>query len=406
MPVANDNEFPLFPPPRDMTRPLDPPPEVLAWQKECPVRKTRIWSGNEAWLVTKYADARVVFTDGRFSVDPRRPGFPEKSAAYSEVLGKDRNLRTMDMPEHQVQKRMLNRDFTYKRVEAMRPAIQQKVDSLLDAMLAKGPPADIVTDLAVPVPTLVICELLGIPYADRDYFIDRALTCLSSAVSADAAARAGQELYDYTDRLLDSKDREPKDDLLSRLVVEQLRTGALSRKDIVELARFMLIAGQDTTATTIALGVVAMMQYPDQWKLLCEEPSLVENAVEEILRFVSPTHLGRRRVAIADIEVGGQLIQANEGVIIANHVADRDESVFPDPNTFDIRRKNANATMAFGSGIHQCLAQGLARVELQLVFGTLARRLPGLRLAVPFEQLQFNENANVISVRSVPVAWD
>jgi len=404
--MAQESDLPLFPAPRDPARPLDPPPDTLAWQGQCPVRKVRIWNGAEAWLVTRYDDAMAAFTDGRFSVDPRKPGFPEKNAAYSQVLGQDRNLRTMDLPEHQTQKRMLARDFTVKRVDEMRPAIQHRIDSLIAAMLAKGPPADLVGDLAVPVPTLVICELLGIPYEDRDFFIERALTCLSSEVSPEAAAAAGAELYDYTDRLLDRKDRDPQNDLLSRLAVEQLRTGALSRKDIVELARFMLIAGQDTTATTIGLGAVALLQDRAQWEALTGDLSLVPNAVEEILRFVSPTHLGRRRVTTADVQLGAQRIAAEQGIIIANHVADRDPAVFPEPNRFDIRRPNANATLAFGSGIHQCLAQRLARVELQMVFRSLAERLPSLRLAVPVDRLQFNEAANVISVRAVPVSWD
>ena len=404
--MTEQQDFSPFPPKRDPAHPLDPPPEVMGWLKECPVKRVRIWNGAEAWLVTRYEDSRLVFTDARFSVDPRIPGFPEKNAAYSQVLGQDRNLRTMDMPEHQVQKRMLNRDFTVKRVEEMRPAIQRKIDSLVDAMLAQGPPADIVTAIAVPVPTLVICELLGIPYEDRDYFIARALQCLSSEVSAETAAAAGKDLYDYTETLLDRKNQDPQNDLLSRLVVEQMRPGNLSRKDIVELARFMLIAGQDTTATTISLGIVALLQYPDQLEQLRQDPSLIENAVEEVLRFVSPTHLGRRRVATADVMVGDQLIKAHEGVIIANHVADRDERVFADPNRFDIRRKNARQTLAFGSGIHQCLAQQLARAELQMVLGNLVRRLPNMQLAIPFEELSFNESANVVSVRSVPVKWD
>jgi cytochrome P450 len=395
---------PVFPPRRNPAHPLDPPAEVVGWLSTCPVKKVRVWNGVEAWLVTRFDDARFAFSDDAFSVDPRKPGFPEKNAAYSQVLGQDRNLRTMDMPEHQVQRRMLNRDFTVKSVENMRPAIQQKIDSLTDAMLKKGSPSDIVADLAVPVPQLVICELLGIPYEDRDYFTERALICLGSQVPETAAA-AGQDLYRYIDTLLDRKDESPQDDLLSRLVVEQLRTGRLSRKDIVELARFLLIAGHDTTATTIALGTVALLQHPDQLAELTADPSLVENAVEEILRFVSPTHLGRRRVTVKDVVLGGCPLKSGEGVIIANHVADRDPAKFPNPDRFDIHRANAEETLAFGSGIHQCLAQRLARAEVQMAITALVTRFPNLRLAVPLSELRFNEEANVISVASLPVEW-
>ena len=372
---------------------------------ESPVRRVRIWSGVEAWLVTRYEDARVVFTDARFSADPTKPGFPEKNAAYSQVLGQDRNLRTMDMPEHAVQKRMLNRDFTMKRMNEMQPAMQAKIDALIDAMLAKGPPADIVRDLAFPLPMMVICELLGIPYEDRDYFAERAATCLSMEASAETAAAAGRELYDYTDKLLDRKDSNPRNDLLSRLVVEQVREGSLTRKEVIEVARLMLVAGYETTANTISLCILVLLQHPDQMAQLRAEPALIGNAVEELLRFISPTHAGRRRVAVADVVVGGQLIQAGEGVIIANHVSDRDPKAFPTPDRFDIRRSNARENLAFGSGIHQCLGQQLARAELRTALGTLLRRVPNLELAVPFTDIEFYEGGTVYSVRALPVTW-
>jgi cytochrome P450 len=348
----------------------------------------------------------VVFTDPRFSVDPTKPGFPEKNAAYSQVLGQDRNLRTMDMPEHAVQKRMLHRDFTIKRLDEIRPAMQAKVDALIDGILAEGPPADIVQDLAFPLPMMVICELLGIPYEDRNYFAERAATCLSMEANAEKAAAAGRDLFDYTDKLLDRKDANPQNDLLSRLMVEQVRSGNLSRKEVIELARLMLVAGYETTANTIALCAIVLLQHPEQAAELRADPSLIPNAVEELLRFISPTHAGRRRVATADVDVGGQLIKAGDGVIIANHVSDRDDSVFPNPNTFDIRRSNARDNLSFGSGIHQCLGQQLARAELRTMLETLLRRIPGLELAVPIESLEFYEGGTVYSVRSLPVRWN
>jgi cytochrome P450 len=404
--MSSEHDLPMFPPPRARARPLDPPPELPRWLADSPVRRVRIWSGVEAWLVTRYEDARLVFTDPRFSVDPTKPGFPEKNAAYSQVLGQDRNLRTMDMPEHAVQKRMLNRDFTIKRMEEMRPAMQAKIDALVDAMLAKGSPADIVRDLAFPLPMMVICELLGIPYEDRDYFAERAATCLSMEASAEKAAAAGRELYDYTDKLLDRKDANPQNDLLSRLVVEQVRNRSLTRKEVIELARLMLVAGYETTANTICLCIIVLLQHPEQMAELRGEPALMTNAVEELLRFISPTHAGRRRVAVGDVVVGGQLIKAGEGVIIANHVSDRDPAMFPDPNRFDIHRSNARANLAFGSGIHQCLGQQLARAELRAVFETLLHRVPSLRLGVPAEALEFYEGGTVYSVRSLPVTWN
>ncbi|HEV7323603.1 MAG TPA: cytochrome P450, partial [Bosea sp. (in: a-proteobacteria)] len=363
------------------------------------------WDGSEAWLITRYHDVRAAFSDPRLSSDPSKPGYPEKNAAFKAVIGQDRNLRTMDPPEHGMHKRMIVRDFTVKRVEDLRPRIQTRVDELIDEMLAKGPPSDLVTDLAFPVPTMVICELLGVPYADRDFFAGRAYTCFSSEASPEVAAVAGQELYDYTDALLTAKDKDPQNDLLSRLVVEQLRPGTLSRKDVVELARFILIAGHETTANTIAVSMLALFQNPDQLADLRGDPSLIENAVDELLRYTSTPHLGRRRVATADIEIGGQIIRAGEGVIIANNVADRDDSVMHDAGRLDLRRPNARANLAFGYGPHQCLGQLLSRVELQLVFATLCRRMPTLKLAVPFAEIQFKEHDTVYGLRSLPVSW-
>lgn len=396
---------PEFPFARDMSRPFDPPPALQAASRTPGLTRVRIWDGSEAWLVARYDEAKAVLGDARFSADPTRPGFPEKSAGYKGSIGQDKNLRTMDDPEHAIEKRMVGRDFTVKRIQELRPAIQAKVDSLIDDMLAKGPPAEIVHDFALPVPTMVICELLGVPYADRDEFAERSYTCLSSEVSIEESTAAGKELFDYVDRLIDMKDRNPDNDLMSRLVVDHLRTGDLSRDHLVDLARLVLIAGHETTANMIALSISALLRYPDQLQLMKDDPALTQNAVDELLRFISVAHTGRRRACIADVEIGGRIIRAGEGVIVANSMADSDESVFEDARRLDIRRPNARATMAFGYGIHQCIGQLLSRVELQIVHGTLWKRMPTLSLAVPFEELPFREDTSVYGLRRLPVTW-
>jgi cytochrome P450 len=406
--MTAQDEILTYPPKRDSKCPFDPPKELLHLQKEKPIVRVRQWDGIEAWLVTRYEDAKTVFSDNRFSVNPKYPGFPEKSAAYKQIMGQDHNLRTMDSPEHAVQKRMLARDFTVRRLEEMRPAIQARVDSLIDNMLAKGPPAEIWEDLAFPVPTMVICELLGVPYQDRDYFAERSYVCTSHEVTAEEATLAGRELYDYLEQLVESKDKNPQNDLVSRLVVEQMRHGHLSRKDTIELARFILIAGHETTANTIALSTISLLQNPDQLAYLkqsLDDQAALTNSVDELLRYLSVAHTGRRRVAIADVMVGDQLIKAGEGVIIANNVADRDESIFPEADKLDLKRPNARANLAFGYGMHQCLGQLLSRVELQIVHSTLWRRMPTLALDIPFSELQFREDTPVYGVRAVPVTW-
>ena len=398
-----------YPPPRDLSCPFDPPPvlrEILAGEE--PVRRVQIWDGTQAWLVTRYADARAVLADDRFSADPSHPNFPEKSAAYKATVGQDRNLRTLDNPEHARQKRMVIRDFTVRRVEAIRPAIQAGVDGLIDDMLAAGPPADIVTDLAFPVPTQVICELLGVPYADRDYFGERSNTCLSREATAEQAEAAGQDLYRFLDELVDRKIAEPADDLVSRMATGQLAAGDLTRSQVVEMARIMLVAGHETTANMIALSTLTLLRHPEAAADIraAAAPAVIQNAVDELLRYLSVAHTGRRRLALEDVEIGGVAIKAGEGVIVANNVADRDESVYDDPYTLDIHRPNARATLAFGYGIHQCIGQLLSRVELQVVHGTLWRRIPSLALAVPFEEIQFKDDGSVYGLHALPVTWD
>lgn len=401
-----EDELPLFPPMRDMARPFDPPPQMFVWRSQPGLTKVRIWDGTPAWLVTRYEDAKKVLGNDRcFSADPSKPGFPEKSAGYKGSIGQDKNLRTLDDPEHAAEKRLVGRDFTVKRIQEMRPAIQAKVDGLIDEMLKKGPPAEIVHDFALPIPTMVICEMLGVPYADRDQFAERSYTCLSSEVAIEESQQAGKELFEYVDRLIDIKDKNPDNDLMSRLVVDELRTGNMTRKRIIEMARLILIAGHETTANMIALSIAALLRHPDQLAVLKEDPAVVPNAVDELLRYLSVAHTGRRRACIEDVEIGGTLVRAGDGIIVANSVADRDDSMFPESEALNLRRPNARATMAFGYGIHQCIGQLLSRVELQIVHSTLWKRIPNLRLAVPFEELPFREDTSVYGVRRLPVEW-
>ncbi|MGE0232143.1 MAG: cytochrome P450 [Flavobacteriaceae bacterium] len=396
-----------FLPLRDPANPLHPPKEVFRWREESRINKVRTWDGTEAWLLTRYEDVKQALGDERFSANPRRPGFPEKNAAYAANLGTDHNVRTMDNPEHGIQKAMLARDFTVGRLQEMRPAIEAKTHKLIDDMLAHGGPLDFVPHFALALPVEVMCELLGVPVDDREYFAGLSNEATGNAESSEKSAEAGRKLNEYIDGLLDVKDKEPENDLLSRLVVNQLRTGALSRADIISLGRLMLIAGHETTAHQITHSTLMMFLYPEQRKELQEtdDPRLIRNAVEEFLRFASITHNGRRRVATEDVEVGGQLIRAGEGVIVMTNMADRDETVFEEPNKLDIHRHNARQHMAFGFGIHQCMGQLLSRVELQIVHSILWKRMPNLQLNGGVEDLGYIENTSVLGIKTLPVAF-
>ncbi|GAB3843462.1 cytochrome P450 [Dactylosporangium cerinum] len=386
--------------------PFDPPPQLSRLRAEDPVSRVRLWDGSTPWLITRYEDQRAVLADPRFSADGRKPGYPHLTAASAVRRERSRAFISMDNPEHDAHRRMLTRDFMVKRVEALRPTVQRIVDELIDDMLRDIPPVDLVEAFALPVPSLVICELLGIPYADHAFFQRCSHTIISRTVTPEAAIAAADELKDYLSRLVDAKDHEPADDVLSRLVVKQLRTGALTRCEVVDMAVLLLVAGHETTANMIALGTLTLLQHPDQLAELrgTDNPKLVANAVEELLRYLNITHTGRRRVALEDVEVGGQLIRAGEGVIAANDVANRDETAFPDPDALDIHRQ-ARHHMAFGYGIHQCLGQPLARVELQVVYSTLYRRIPTLRLAAPLDEIKFKHDMAVYGVHELPVTW-
>ena len=407
MSTPADTPLDFFPPARDLERcPFDPPPELMRRAREEPVSRMRIWDGTEAWIVTGYADGRAVLSDERFSADPRHAGFPEKNVAYATTLGKDRTIRAIDNPEHDRQKRMMIRDFTVKRVNGMRPYIQQIVNDAIDEMIAEGGPVDLMSRLAVPVPTLVICELLGVPYADRDFFGDRAKALLA-APTAEAAGAAEAAILQYFEDLIDRRIASPQDDLISRMVHEQMLPGHFGRTDLVRLSRLLLVAGHDTTAGMIGLSALVLLQDSVARAAVREsdDPVFIANAVDELFRYLGSTHAGRRRVAVAEVEIGGRTIRPNEGVIVLNNLMDRDESVFPDAGVLDFHRPNTRANVAFGYGIHQCPGQLLARTELQIVHATLWKRLSGLRLAVPMSELRFVEDGSNFEVADLPVTW-
>jgi cytochrome P450 len=346
-----------------------------------------------------------VLTDPRFSADPTTPGFPGHSAALHAGRKKYPSFVSMDPPKHTVQRRMVMGEFAGKRIEQMRPKLQKIVDDLIDGMIEKGPPADLVDSFALAVPSSVICEMLGIPYSDHDFFQSRTRIFTSNKVSTEEALAANRELVDeYLVGLLRRKNEDPQDDLLSRLMVEQVRTGQLTEHEVVSMARMLLIAGHETTANMIALGTVLLLEHPDQLELLRADPGLAPGAVEEIMRFLSIAHSGQRRVAKEDVEIAGQLIRAGEGIIAFQPAANRDSKVFSDPDRFDIRR-DARQQIGFGFGVHGCLGQLLARVELRIVFTTLFKRLPSLTLAAPIETLKFKDDMLVYGVEHVPVTW-
>jgi cytochrome P450 len=312
----------------------------------------------------------------------------------------------MDDPDHNRLRRTVISPFTVKRVEAMRPRVQQIVDEQLAHMLAGPNPVDLVETFALPVPSLVICELLGVPYADHDFFQINSRTILLQDVTPEQRTAAIVALAEYLGSLIGDRLTNPGDDMLSGLA-GRVKAGEVTLEEAIEIGVLMLLAGHETTANMIALGVLTLFENPDQLALLREnldDPKLVASTVEELLRFLTIAHGGRRRVALEDITVAGQTIRAGEGMVLVNESGNRDPAVFADPDRLDIRR-DARSHLAFGFGVHQCLGQPLARLELQVVYSTLFRRVPTLALAAELDQIPFKHDGFVYGVYELPVTW-
>ncbi|MFI9045346.1 cytochrome P450 [Streptomyces sp. NPDC053427] len=385
--------------------PFDPPAAFGTLRTERPISKISLPDGSWTWLATRYSDIRAILGDLRFSSDTTLHGYP-LSGMTGGGNTENRGFIRMDPPEHTRLRRMVTREFMVKRVEALRPEIQRLTDELCDAMERRtGEDVDLIEALALPVPSLVISLLLGVPYDDHDVFQRLTGTLLSRTVPDDEREAARVELRDYLDQLVTAKEAAPGDDILGRLITEQQRTGEISHDDVAAFAALLLIAGHETTANMIGLSALTLMLDPGSAERLRQEPGLIRGAVEELLRFHSIIRNGPRRVATADIEIDGHLIRAGEGVVTAVPSANRDESVFADADRLDVCRPNAQHHVAFGYGIHQCLGQALARVELQVVIGTLLRRFPALRPAVPVEEIPFRTDMAIYGCHALPVTW-
>jgi cytochrome P450 len=399
--TTDQAETPVFPAARAAGCPFDPPPAIRALQEQAPLARVRLWDDSTPWLVTRYAEQRALLADPRVSSDISHPGYPSPVPMRNGVI----SFILMDDPEHARLRRMVTAPFTIKRVEAMRPGVQKIVDDLIDDMLAGPTPVDLVQAFALPVPSLVICQLLGVPYADHDFFQDNSNILINRDAAPEKRTAAAGRLSEYLDKLIAEKLDNPGEDLLSGLTA-RIKAGELSRQDAAQMGVLMLIAGHETTANMIALGTLALLEHPDQLALLREsdDPKLVAGAVEELLRYLNITHNGRRRVALEDIGIAGQVIRAGEGIILANDIGNRDPDVFPDPDRLDVQR-DARRHVAFGFGVHQCLGQPLARMELQVVYSTLYRRIPTLSLAAELNELPFKHDGSVYGVYELPVTW-
>jgi cytochrome P450 len=394
---------PTFPPPRGC--PFDAPDGHLARREPGPLTRATLRTGQQAWVASRHSDVRALLTNPRFSANRLDPNFPLTVGRRVQREDIPPTLISMDPPVHGPARRAVVGEFTVRRLAALRPRIQQIVDEHVEAMLAGPRPADLVSALALPVPSLVICELLGVPYADHDYFQARTKTLLSRTATKDAVRAASDELRSYMDDLVLAKEADPGDDLIGRQIRQRRADGTEDHDALTSLALLLLIAGHETTANMISLGTVALLQRPEQLAELRRDPARTPNAIEELLRHLTIVEWVTSRVAVADTELGGVPVRAGEGVITVNLAANHDPAVFADPAQVDLDR-GARNHIAFGYGAHQCLGQNLARVELQIVFDTLFARIPTLRVAVPVDELPVKDDATIYGLHALPVTWD
>ncbi|SDJ35967.1 cytochrome P450 [Nonomuraea jiangxiensis] len=382
---------------------FDPAPELAAARDEERVKRVTTAHGDPAWLVTHYADVREVLGDAeRFRVAPqgiaRLPGAPKMT---EEQLAKVRagNLLGLDPPEHTRLRRMLAGEFTIRRMRRLEPRIERIVEDHLDAMEADGSPADLVASFALPVPSLVICELLGVPYEDRAGFQLRTSRMLDMTVPGEERLKAQFEQRAYMEDLVARIQADPGEELLGMLVREH---GAdLTTDELVGIGGLLLFAGHETTSNMLSLGTLALLRHPAQLQLLRNEPDRIDAAVEELLRWLSIVHSGTTKITTTDVEIGGQAIGAGELVLCTLPAANRDPGFLADADTLDLER-GAPGHVAFGHGVHHCLGAPLARMELRIALPALLRRFPGLRVS---GEPRFRTFSVVYGLSSLEVAW-
>ncbi|KAK7211327.1 hypothetical protein V2G26_018505 [Clonostachys chloroleuca] len=387
---------------------LEPPAEYALLRARERVSRVTLFDGSQAWLAVKYEDVCKISTDTRLSKERTRPGFPELSAGGKAAAKNKPTFVDMDSPAHMNQRGMVEPLFVKEKIEAMKPYIQRTIDSLLDSMIAKGcaEPIDLVENFALPVPSYIIYTILGVPFADLEYLTAQNAIRSNGSATAQEASLANQELLDYLAKLVDQRLEAPQNDLISKLVIEQLRNGHIEKSDAVQIAFLLLVAGNATMVNMINLGVVVLMQHPEHYEALKADPSLVPGFVQELCRYHTGSSLAMKRVAKVDIELGGKTIRAGEGVIAANASANRDEDIFPNPDEFDIRRDFAgHDALGFGFGPHRCIAEHLAIAELELAFATLLRRLPNLKVSIPTEELECSPRHKDVGILKLPVVW-
>ncbi|MFD8067808.1 cytochrome P450 [Streptomyces parvulus] len=382
------------------------PPRALSRLREVrPVSPLRFPGGHEGWLVTGHEEVRRLLADTRFSsrqdlgvlhVPYEVPGMPVPTEPSPQIPGV---FIAMDPPDHTRMRRRLTGAFTVRRMKELEESIVLVAERQLDAMARLTPPVDLVERFALPVPSLVICELLGVPYEDRATFQTNTAAFLVRDQAFDEKMAAYGAMTSYLAELVTRKRAEPGDDILSDLARQQ----DLTVEELTGCAFLLLLAGHETTVNMLALGTFALLEHPEQTAALRADPELLPGAVEELMRYLSVADIFYR-YATEDIELGGETIGAGSTVVVSLLAANRDPRRFENPDALDVRRA-ARGHLAFGHGVHQCLGQQLGRIEMRAGFAGLLRRFPDLSLAIPADEVLLRTDMNIYGVHELPVTW-
>ncbi|KUN40463.1 hypothetical protein AQJ30_07405 [Streptomyces longwoodensis] len=375
-----------IPRPLPVERPsqLDLPEELRQLRSELPVAPLAFPDGPPGWLVTGYDHVRAALADPRLS--SRRPHLNSHvrasliTSAEMAVL-RPSDLLTSDPPEHTRLRRLVAGQFTTRRIHKLAPRIQTIVDNHLDTLAAAPGPVDLMAVVALPVPCLVISELLGVPFADRDQYQRLTTELLSLDRTRDQLLASKAELKNYLLHLIAARREQPSDDLLSGLLHAQAGDPKLTDDEIAALAQLILIAGHETTANVLGLAVLLLLRPPRLWEIVRRRPGLVDGVIEETLRYATVLQFGLLRVAREPLTIAGQPIQTGERVVLHLPAANRDPNRFTDPDCFVPDRPDAAKHLSFGHGPHHCIGDQLARTELHTLLTTMLRCFPALRLA-------------------------
>jgi cytochrome P450 len=373
---------------------------------EGPVTQVEMPEGFPAWLVTSYADVRAALTDHRLSNDWHNAAPERAEESPEDPLSRD--LLSIDPPDHTRLRRLVVKAFTPRRMAGLRPRIEEMTASLLDELAARpAGEADLLAEFAFPLPVTVISELLGVPVSDREKFRVWSAAVVSSVATQPEMETAFTEMVTYFSELLDAKRHSPGDDLISALLQAQDDGDRLSQNELLSMAFLLLVAGHETTVNLIASGMLTLLLDPAARARLRADRTLLPAAVEEMLRYTSPVNHALPRYTTEPVSIGGVDIPAQQVVILSLSSANRDESRFGCPASFDLDRARpgdqGGGHVAFGHGIHYCLGAPLARLEAEIAFGALLDRFPDMTLAVPPAELRWRPSTLIRGLETLPV---